>query len=98
MSINFVIFSKKAGTVSHSVFVIEFIPDFTSPSRIRESGFVLSIISSISLVISVTVLFFPRNTLFYDRVFSKPKCKSVITRLFLSPSIINAGYPGIILV
>ena len=35
----------------------------------------------------------PNRTLFNDRAFSKPKCKSVITKLFLSPSIINAGYP-----
>ena len=76
----------------------DLIPDFTSPSRINESGLVFFIIFSISLVISITVLFFPKNTLFNDRLLSKPKCKSVITKLFLSPSIINAGYPGMILV
>ena len=46
--INLLIFSKKTGIVFHSVFVIDLIPDFISPSRISESGFVLFIICSIS--------------------------------------------------
>ena len=72
VSINLVIVSKKTGTVSHSTFDIDLIPDFISPSRINESGFVFFTIFSISLVISATVLFFPKNTLFNDRLFSKP--------------------------
>jgi len=79
VSINLVILSKKIGTVSHSVFVIDLIPDFISPSRTNESGFVFFMIFSISLVISAPVLFFPKNTLFNDKLLSKPKCRSVIT-------------------
>jgi len=65
VSINLVILSKKLGTVSHSVFVIDLIPDFISPSRTNESGFVFFMIFSISLVISATVLFFPVRKLIW---------------------------------
>jgi len=59
-SIRFFIISKKVGIVFHSVFVMDFIPDFISPSRINDSGFVLSKIFSISFAVSVTDVFFPK--------------------------------------
>jgi len=56
-----------------------------SPRRINESGFVILSNFSISIIVFFTVTFFSTNTLFNDKLPSKPKCKSVIIRFFSEP-------------